>query len=85
MFEETSIEKLMYERIIGAVVLEYVKNCEPQCLPLKLHSGAVTILTEIQEVLDDETLDDPACFQKIEAIVSVFHDHGLYTSRHDFG
>lgn len=85
MLEAAATEKLMYEQVIGAAVLEYMKYCEPQLLSLKLDSEAVTVLSEIQAVLDNETLDDPECFQKIEAIVTTFHRHGLYTSRHDFG
>lgn len=43
-------------------------------------------LCRIKEILEDETLDDPQCFQKIEEIVCVLEnlgsDGGL---RHDFG
>ena len=46
----------------------------------------VITLSEIQSVLADETLDDPACFEKIEAIVQIFEAHNLSAGfRHDFG
>ena len=42
-------------------------------------------LREIRAVLDDETLDDPACFQRIEEIVGICERLGLGGgSRHDF-
>ena len=43
-------------------------------------------LRRIREILEDESLDDPQCFQKIEEIVCILGnlgpDGGL---RHDFG
>lgn len=42
-------------------------------------------LMEIRAVLDDETLEDPACFAKIERIVRIYEDLGPGGgSRHDF-
>lgn len=85
MFQDTYTEKPMYERAIGAAVLEYMRNYEPERLLLELNSEAIKILQDIQAILDDETLDDPECFHKIEAIVSAFYAHGVDTFRHDFG
>ena len=43
-------------------------------------------LEEIKKDLDDETLDDPECFHKIEKIVCIFEEMGSDGgSRHDFG
>ncbi len=43
-------------------------------------------LEEIRKVLDDETLDDPECFHKIEKIVCIFEEIGSNGGcRHDFG
>ena len=58
--------------MVGVAVLRYMKTYEPQSLLLELDSEATRILRQIQTILDDETLDDPACFHKIEAIVSTF-------------
>lgn len=42
-------------------------------------------LHEIREVLDDDTLDDPACFHRIEKIVTIYENLGSNGgSRHDF-
>ena len=48
--------------------------------------AASRALRNIQKILADDTLDDPECFHRIEAIVSLLEDMGLsYGGRHDFG
>ena len=43
-------------------------------------------LWKIREVLADDTLDDPPCFQRIEAIVKLMEELDIYCgNRHDFG
>lgn len=42
-------------------------------------------LQKIQEILKDDSLSDPECFEKIEAIVHVFESIGSSCGiRHDF-
>lgn len=49
-------------------------------------SQAVKALSQIQAVLRDDTLDDPECFHRIEAIVSLLEDSGMDCgNRHDWG
>ena len=44
------------------------------------------ILWKIKEVIDDESLNDPECFQKIESIIQLLEDAGNGGGvRHDFG
>ena len=48
--------------------------------------AASCALRNIQKILADDTLDDPECFHRIEAIVSLLEDMGLSCGgRHDFG
>lgn len=43
-------------------------------------------LLQIKAILDDNALDDAACFEKIEQIVCVFEEIGSNGGcRHDFG
>ena len=42
-------------------------------------------LCKIKSVMDDPGLDDPECFQKIEAIVRTLEFLGVSSTRHDFG
>ena len=42
-------------------------------------------LLRIWDILADETLNDAACFYKIEAIIFLLNDMGISTgTRHDF-
>lgn len=51
-----------------------------------MRERCVQALREIREVLDDDTLDDPECFQRIERIVEIYEALGAGGgSRHDFG
>ncbi len=42
-------------------------------------------LQKIKVILDDDSLDDPECFMRIEEIVCALEELGCPTSRHDFG
>ena len=53
-----------------------LKGSEREVLDFSLRAG---------DELDDETLEDPACFAKIERIVRIYEDLGPGGgSRHDF-
>lgn len=78
-------EQAFYERAVGAAILEYVKQISPQNMRQKADSSALQLVKEIRMILDDDSLEDSECFQKIEAIVVAFRSQGLTTSRHDFG
>ena len=59
---------------------------EPDCYRCLASDAASRALRSIQEILADDTLDDPECFHRIEAIVSLLEDMGLSCGgRHDFG
>ena len=48
--------------------------------------AASRALRSIQEILADDAMDDPECFHRIEAIVSLLEDMGLSCGgRHDLG
>ena len=43
-------------------------------------------LKKIKAVIEDDTLDDPTCFSKIEEIMEIFEELcGKIPHRHDFG
>ena len=74
------LAKLLIER--GAAVRI---DCGGVDLNALMESRYRQALTEIRAVLDDGTLDDPACFRRIEQIVEIFEDLGPGGgSRHDF-
>lgn len=76
--------KQIYAKAIGELALTYF---ERQGLPAAeaVESRATALLSQIRDILNDETLDDPDCFQRIEAVVELFHEAGLSTTRHDWG
>ena len=51
-----------------------------------VHDAAYQALNQIKLILEDDRLDDPECFWKIEQIVRVFEELGSNAgTRHDFG
>lgn len=50
-----------------------------------LEAASYQALCQIRDILRNDTLDDPECFQRIEEIVQVFERMGSGCgSRHDF-
>lgn len=82
---EHSTFKDLYAQTIGMEVLKSLSGEDVlEALARKADTKALQALSEIRAILDDETLDDPACFRRIDAIVETLHLHGLSTTRHDF-
>ncbi len=51
-----------------------------------LESRCFGILERISQIIADDTLDDPECFQRIEQIVCELERNGIDCgTRHDFG
>lgn len=51
-----------------------------------VESAAYQAICRIRALLEDDSLDDRACFKKIEEIVCIFEDMGSSGGgRHDFG
>lgn len=82
VFEPTVSEEL-YARALGWEMLKFARAYGEHDLARHLDTEATSVLGRIQTILDDDTLDAPQCFQRIEAIVDAFHAAGLSTRRHD--
>ena len=76
------IEESFYAKALGTHLLRWAKEYNPELLATQVNTDAILLLKEIQTILNDETLDDPQCFYRIDAIVSAFHRAGLDTTRH---
>jgi len=84
-FMELSIEEEFAARAIGKEALKYLKQTwTPERLHREAESRAVKALEEIRRVLNDDVLDDPECFQRIEAILNAMESNGIYSTRHDW-
>lgn len=80
-----SIQDELYARAIGWEVLTYLKQKHPEDIVKEVERDALYILEKIQTILNDETLNDSDCYEKIELIVQTFYANGLSTNRHDWG
>ena len=83
--QDLRVRQEMAALSIGESVLGYMKQAGVmQDIYKAVDSQAVRILGEILRTLDDETLDDPECFQRIEKILRVLEKNWLGSSRHDW-
>ncbi len=83
----TSVAEILYSQILGWEALRFLRE-EDESFSKRvkeIDSRAVRVLEEIRTILDDETLDDPECFARIDRIVSVINESDIGTSRHDWG
>jgi len=81
---ELTIQEEFAAQAIGAEALKYLKQVwTPDALALRAEDQALKALEEIRRVLDDEALEDPECFRRIQAILSVLEKNDIYTTRHD--
>ena len=77
-----------YQQIIKKVIeTQTFDDAMVETLAKELaQEAAFQALRDIREVLDDDSLDDASCFQRIEKIVTIFEALGPGGgTRHDFG
>lgn len=79
-FDQTA--RQLYANAIGNYIITYLDCLSDEAIAHMTELCAVQLLRRIKEILDDEALDDPTCFQRIDAIVSAWHEAGLETDRH---
>ncbi len=77
-----SISEEHYIKVIGKAVLDYAKDYNIHEAARRMESAAMELIEQIRDILNDNTLADPECFYRIEALVNAFADAGLYTTRH---
>ena len=80
--EKSNPLESLYAQTLGRELIKWAREYDPYLFSLQVNTEAVLLLKEIQSILDDETLDDPECFYRIDAIVCAFHRAGLDTTRH---
>ena len=79
-----AISEELYAKVMGQEILKFVQACDQHALARQVDSEAIRVLQKIRELLNDETLDDPNCFYRIDAIVQTFWNAGITVERHDF-
>jgi len=80
----------LYQDLLAEMIkkgeLDFACLKSRETLDVLIEMKCYRVLHQIRKVLDDDTLDDPACFEKIERIVCLFEQIGSDGgSRHDFG
>lgn len=78
------LSRAMYENAIGKLVVDCLESLETVELPALAESGALKLIAELQALLDDDGLEDPECFRRIDALVDAFHARNVPTHRHDW-
>lgn len=74
--------KNLYAKAVGELILNYWEKIFPADIFQQTESDALSLIVEIKNILDDESLSDPECFYRIDAIVTAFHRAGIPTTRH---
>ncbi len=77
-----SVPEEYYIKVIGKAMLDYAKDYDIHEAARRMESAAMELIEQIRDILNDNTLADPECFYRIEALVDAFADAGLYTTRH---
>ncbi len=78
------ILKSIYARAMGELTLRFLESVGQDAIVPVMESKALDVISQIKAILDDETLNDRECFQRIEAVVNVFEANGIDTTRHDW-
>lgn len=84
---EIRIEDELYARSIGWEVIRFLRKDEGHLRELheEIDSDAVRVLQKIKQILDDDTIEDAECFERIERIVNALDAYGIRSTRHDWG
>lgn len=70
---------------IGLEAMRYLKQEETvKRIAVETDSRAMRALEKIRRILNDDSLEDSECFQRIESILTALEDVGIFTARHDW-
>lgn len=81
---ETEFIKCLFEHSVGVEVMQYIEALPSETIVNRMDVEMVRLFSDIVKILDDDSLDDPTCFYRIDAIVRVFQEKGFGISRHDW-
>ncbi len=80
---ELTVHENLWAKVIGREMLKFVKSRGAE-MDRRVHDEAVELLEKIKAILDDDSLSDPECFRRIDAMVDAFQTAGVPTARHDW-
>lgn len=68
---------------VGKIVMDHMQRVHPAIISAAVESQAVQTLEAIRCVLNNDRLDDPECYQRIDSLVTLFFQElDIKTSRH---
>ena len=73
IFLEYALDQGICCAALGGVVWDFVSHLTPAQLLAAMDSAALETLRAIRDILEDDTLEDPECVQRIDAILSAFY------------
>lgn len=76
---QPTISEQLWAQAVGEEMLKVAKT---QGWRQEVESLAVRLLEDIQAILDDDSLDDAACFVRMEEVLARWSQAGLRTVRH---
>ena len=75
----------LFRRAIATGDVKIKLEVEGADIASLMERESIVLLSRIREILRDDSLDDEGCFWKIEALVSLYEENGLFCGgRHDF-
>lgn len=82
---EYQVHEELIADAIGTLVMRHLRGeTIPKEIAEAMESKAVRTLEHIRHILNDDSVDDPECFQRIEAILTALEEAGIFTTRHDW-
>lgn len=81
---ETGVRRDLLENAIGKLAVKYLETLQPDDIIPAVETRALALIAEIKAILDDEKMEDPDCFRRIDELVKAFCKSGISTTRHDW-
>ncbi len=82
----------LYNEILTQVLSEKISDIILEHISINIDANQLVkescyqTLQHIKTIVEDDTLDDPECFHRIEKIICTLEERNISTgSRHDFG
>lgn len=74
---------VLYRNAVGQAMVEYIQALTPNALAAYEEVESTRILSQIIEIIDDDSLSDPECFYYIAKIVQLLTDNGIPVTGHE--
>ena len=82
-WDEKTVSQSLWDREVGAYVLNCLQHCDTSVLAQQVDSEAVRLLEEIKPIIQAPARDARECFAGIEALTTAFYAHAISPTRHN--